>query len=63
MPKLTYDAQGRTQSIETPEGIISYTYDEFGRQTSVQTDNDPPTIYSYDNYGRLSSVTSDGKTT
>jgi RHS repeat-associated protein len=61
--KTTYDAQGRTILIETPEGKIAYSYDMFGRQTSVQTDDDLPVVYTYDNLGRLSSVTSDGKTT
>jgi RHS repeat-associated protein len=58
-----YDEQGRTKSIETPEGKISYSYDKYGRQVSVQTDNDPPTYYTYDRYGRLATVSSDNKTT
>jgi YD repeat-containing protein len=57
-----YNEQGQVEYIETPEGRVSYTYDKFGRQTSVQTDNDTPTEYSYDNFGRLKTVKSDGQT-
>ena len=59
----TYDSQGRTASIETPEGKVSYTYDKYGRQTSVQADADPPTFYTYDRFGRLATVSSDNETT
>jgi RHS repeat-associated protein len=49
--------------IETPEGKIAYTYNEFGLQTSVKTDNDTPVNYTYDNFGRLKTVEHDNQTT
>ncbi|MDR2438848.1 MAG: hypothetical protein LBE12_05705, partial [Planctomycetaceae bacterium] len=61
--KTTYDTQGRTILIEMPEGTIAYTYDKYGNQATVQTDNDPPTYYTYDRYGRLATVSHDNKTT
>ncbi|MDR2441721.1 MAG: hypothetical protein LBE12_20355, partial [Planctomycetaceae bacterium] len=61
--KTTYDLQGQTILIETPEGTIAYTYDKYGNQATVQTDNDNPVYYTYDRYGRLASVSSDNKTT
>jgi YD repeat-containing protein len=61
--KTTYNSQGQTVLIETPEGKISYTYDKYGNQVTVQTDNDNPIYYTYDRYGRLATVSSDNKTT
>ncbi|GHT40451.1 hypothetical protein FACS189443_0830 [Planctomycetales bacterium] len=39
------------------------TYDKYGNQATVQTDNDPPTYYTYDRYGRLATVSADNETT
>jgi RHS repeat-associated protein len=61
--KTTYNSQGQTILIETPEGTITYTYDKYGNQATVQADNDPPTYYTYDRYGHLATVSSDNKTT
>jgi YD repeat-containing protein len=36
--ETTYDVQGRTTSIKTPEGTVFYEYDKFGRQIRVSSD-------------------------
>ncbi len=58
----TFTSEGYIASITTPEGTVSYTYDDFGRQTSV-SDGENNTAYSYDTIGRLSTVTSEAGTT
>ncbi len=65
----TYDADGRTTSIDSPEGTIRYEYDNLGRLKRTYTggfDNNgttnpgeevSDTRYTYDSLGRLKTVT------
>ena len=57
----TYNAEGQTSQVTSPEGTISYTYDVYGRKTStiVGTLANPQrtTTYDYDSLGRLKTVT------
>ena len=61
-----YDAEGRVTWIESPEGVVSYSYDSQGRRvraTTVVVNPAPQTAnitndfrYAYDALGRLASV-------
>jgi YD repeat-containing protein len=55
-----YDAQGRVSRIESPEGIISYEYDLFGRRTKTMigeaSNPSSEKQYRYDSLGRLIGV-------
>jgi RHS repeat-associated protein/fibro-slime domain-containing protein len=58
-----YDADGRVIQIESPEGILNYSYDRLGRQTrtwssvtTAATDAITDTQYTYDELGRLKTV-------
>jgi RHS repeat-associated protein len=55
--ETTYDAQGRTTSITTPEGTVYYEYDKYGRQIRVSSNKGDDISYSYDLFGRLETVT------
>ena len=59
----TYDAQRRLTEVASPEGTISYTYDDLGRLTSTITGTlSAPirsTSYTYDDLGRLETVVED----
>ena len=55
--ETTYDLDGRTTQLSTPEGVINYAYDPAtGRKIRTWTVN-TDTRYSYDQLGRLLSVT------
>ena len=64
-----YDAEGRITRVSSPEGIITYAYDDLGRKTytivhpfGADPDSDTPervTAYTYDALGRLATVVED----
>ncbi len=57
----TYDAQRRVESVSSPEGVVSYESDDFGRTVRMTIgDLSTPstdTRYTYDVLGRLETVT------
>jgi RHS repeat-associated protein len=67
--KGAYDAEGRLIQVDTPEGVITYAYDDLGRKTGMNVypanadpSMDPPervTTYAYDALSRLKSVSED----
>ncbi len=58
-----YDGEGRVTRISSPEGVVSYTYDDLGRRTAVivGTVENPlrKTSFTYDGLGRLRTVVED----
>jgi RHS repeat-associated protein len=57
--EFKYDADGRLVQVNSPEGVINYSYDSAtGRHTSTCTTNSE-TLYGYDELGRLKTVTMD----
>jgi YD repeat-containing protein len=52
----TYDANDDLTSETTPQGTISYTYDNIGRRTSMTVTGQPTVNYSYDENGRVTSI-------
>jgi len=58
--KTSYDAEGKVQYIESPQGFVAYEYhDTTGRQKSVRTPKenaDTKVYYYYDSLGRLCEV-------
>tara|TARA_E500000305_G_scaffold36763_3_gene28012 strand:+ start:86 stop:17857 length:17772 start_codon:yes stop_codon:yes gene_type:complete len=55
-----YDSKGQVIQIDSPEGIVNYEYDQYGRKTRTYTGDpsDPitDTLYTYDVLGRLETV-------
>src|SRR5438874_2677246 len=59
---LAFDLDGRELSVTSPEGTISYTYDEAtgwhtGTITSFNNTVSGNLSYTYDGFGRLSKIT------
>ncbi|MGB0767991.1 MAG: RHS repeat-associated core domain-containing protein [Phycisphaeraceae bacterium] len=59
----TYDIEGRLTQIDSPEGVLNYAYDEFGRKERAWSSTDTTgstaitdTEYTYDELGRLETV-------
>jgi RHS repeat-associated protein/uncharacterized repeat protein (TIGR01451 family) len=72
--EYTYDAVGNRQTMDSPEGELSYTYDAANRLTSVggvtytwddngNLTSDGVRSYSYDHANRLTQVTQGAQTT
>jgi YD repeat-containing protein len=65
----SYDVEGRLVEVSSPEGVIVYTYDAYGRKTATKlypAGADPVTAtpervtsYTYDALDRLQSVSED----
>jgi RHS repeat-associated protein len=58
MTSYTYDSRERLLTKTTPEGTLTYTYDGFGNQATVQssTANGVSVSYGYDALNRLTNV-------
>jgi RHS repeat-associated protein len=57
LTSFTYDVEGNLSQVNSPEGVINYSYDlATGRMTSLCTANSEQD-YSYDALGRLQTVT------
>ena len=56
----SYDSQGQVIRVDSPEEIVNYEYDQYGRKTRTYTGdpNNPvtDTLYTYDALGRLATV-------
>jgi RHS repeat-associated protein len=53
----TYDANGNRTAMTDASGTSSYTYDPFGRLTSVTNGNNQTVSYSYDGDGDITGIT------
>lgn len=54
---LEYDVFDRLTRETTPQGTVTYTYDDVGRRTSMTAVGQPPTIYTYDASSMLRTIT------
>src|SRR5262249_22670484 len=52
-----YDDLDRLTSESTPQGSISYTYDNANRRATAQVAGQPQIVYSFDNANRLYQIT------
>lgn len=52
-----YDSLDHLNSYATPQGTISYIYDNAGRRTNMTVQGQPQITYTYDNANRLTQVT------
>jgi YD repeat-containing protein len=53
----TYDLLDRLTEETTPEGTISYAYDDAGRRTTMHVAGQTPVSYTYDDADSLTGVT------
>ena len=53
----TYDLLDRLTEEVTPEGTVSYTYDDADRRATMTVAGQTAVSYSYDNADRLTGVT------
>jgi RHS repeat-associated protein len=53
----SYDLQDRVTEEETPEGVLSYTYDDADRRTTMTVAGQTVVSYSYDDANRLTGLT------
>jgi RHS repeat-associated protein len=54
---LTPDVLDRVVLETTPQGIVSYAYDDAGRRTSMQVVGQPAVTYAYNDAGQPTSIT------
>jgi RHS repeat-associated protein len=52
----TYDALNRLTSEVTPQGAITYVYNQVNRRTQMQVNGLPPVSYQYDGNSRLTQI-------
>jgi RHS repeat-associated protein len=51
--KYTYNGAGQLVKTESPSGIITKSYDEYGREASMSDPSSGTLFYTYDAFGRL----------